>query len=213
LDRSTPLNIISRPAAAAPRQPNMDIRPWKKVSSQPIGNFRIFSLRSDRVISPRTQHEHEVYVLDCPNWVNVIALTPDQRLVMIEQYRHGSTTVELEIPGGMVDAGDASPAATGARELREETGYEGEGAQIIGQVFPNPAIMSNTCFTVMLENCRCLHPVQFDHGEDLVTRLVPVAEVPQLVAAGKIRHSLVVAALYFFDLWQRGEGASRASSG
>ena len=63
--------------------------------------------------------------------------------------------------------------------------------------------MSNTCFTIMLENCHCLHPVQFDHGEDLATRLVPVADLPQLVAAGKIQHSLVVVALYFFDLWQR----------
>ena len=63
--------------------------------------------------------------------------------------------------------------------------------------------MSNTCYTVMVENCRCLHPVKFDHGEDLATRLVPIGEVPKLVANGKIRHSLVVVALYYFDLWQR----------
>ena len=63
--------------------------------------------------------------------------------------------------------------------------------------------MSNTCYTVMVENCRDLHPDQFDHGEDLVTRLVPIADLPGLVAAGKIQHSLVVVALYYFDLWQR----------
>ncbi len=181
----------------------MDIKPWQKLGSQPAGNFRIFSIRSDRVISPRTQQEQEVYVIDCANWVNVIAVTPDQHLVMIEQYRHGSTTVELEIPGGMMDAQDTSSVAAGVRELREETGYEGEHPRLIGRVFPNPAIMSNVCSTIMLENCRCLHPVQFDHGEDLVTRLVPVADLPQLVATGKIQHSLVVVALYFFDLWQR----------
>ena len=182
----------------------MDIKPWKKVGSQPAGNFRIFTIRSDRVISPRTQLAQDVYVIDSTNWVNVIAVTPDQHLVMIEQYRHGSTTVELEIPGGMIDAKDASPEAAAMRELREETGYEGQNPRLIGRIFPNPAIMSNTCFTIMLENCHCLHPVQFDHGEDLATRLVPVADLPQLVAAGKIQHSLVVVALYFFDLWQRG---------
>ena len=182
----------------------MDIKPWKKVGSRPVGNFRIFTIRSDRVISPRTQHEQDVYVLDCVNWVNVIAVTPDRHLVMIEQYRHGSMTVELEIPGGMIDPQDTSPVAAGLRELREETGYEGENPRLIGKVFPNPAIMSNTCLTVLVENCRCLHPVQFDHGEDLATRLVPIVQVPRLVAAGKIQHSLVVVALYYFELWQRG---------
>ena len=187
----------------------MDIKPWQRVSSEPVGDFRIFTIRSDRVISPRTRQTHDVYVIDCVNWVNVIAVTPDRHLVMIEQYRHGSTTIELEIPGGMIDAKDASPTAAGLRELREETGYEGENPRPIGQIFPNPAIMSNTCFTVMVENCRCLHPVQFDHGEDLVTRLVPIAHLPQLVASGKIQHSLVVVALYYFDLWQR-RGAGTA---
>jgi 8-oxo-dGTP pyrophosphatase MutT (NUDIX family) len=114
-------------------------------------------------------------------------------------------TVELEIPGGMIDAKDASPTTAGLRELREETGYAGENPRLIGEIFPNPAIMSNTCYTVMVENCRCLHPVEFDHGEDLATRLVPIADLPQLVASGKIKHSLVVVALYYFELLQRGQ--------
>src|SRR5260370_39535455 len=143
------------------------IQPWQKLSSHKVGDFRIFTSRSDRKIAPRTKQEHEFFVIESVNWVNVIPVTPEQQLVMIEQYRHGSNTVELEIPGGMMDARDASPEATALRELREETGYEGEKPQVIGQIFPNPAIMSNVCFTVMLENCRCVHPVEFDHGEDL----------------------------------------------
>ncbi len=180
------------------------IKPWERVSSEPVGDYRIFTIRSDRKISPRTRQKHDFYVIDSVNWVNVIALTPERQMVMIEQYRHGSNTVELEIPGGMMDAGDATPEATGTRELREETGYEGVNARRIGEVFPNPAIMSNVCYTVMIEECRCVHPVEFDHTEDLVTRLVPVGEVAGLVASGKIRHSLVVAALYHFDLLQKG---------
>lgn len=179
------------------------IRPWKQTDTKPLGDFRIFTVRSDRKVSPRTQAEHDFFVIDCANWVNVVAVTPEQELVMVEQYRHGSNTVELEIPGGMIDQQDASPVAAGARELREETGFAGENARLLGQILPNPAIMSNTCYTVLVENCRCLHPVEFDHGEDLVTQLVPVAEIPRLVAAGKIGHSLVVVALYHFDLWQR----------
>ena len=99
-----------------------------------------------------------------------------------------------------MDKTDVSPEVAAQRELREETGYEGEAASVIGQVFPNPAIMSNTCFTVVIENCRCIHPVEFDHGEDLMTRLVSIPEIPLLVATGKIRHSVVIAALYHLEL-------------
>src|SRR5678810_533154 len=105
------------------------IQPWEKVSSKPLGDFRIFTLRSDRKISPRTQQEHDFFVIDAVNWVNVIALTSDQQLVMVEQYRHGSETVELEIPGGMMDSTDTTPETTAQRELREETGYDGTTPQ------------------------------------------------------------------------------------
>jgi 8-oxo-dGTP pyrophosphatase MutT (NUDIX family) len=103
-----------------------------------------------------------------------------------------------------MDAGETDPVATAVRELREETGYEGENARLLGRIHANPAILTNTCFTVLVENCRLKHDVQFDYSEDLVTHLVPVAEIPKLVADEKIGHSLVVVALYHFDLWQRG---------
>jgi len=180
------------------------IKPWAKIGSRPLGDFRIFTIRADRKVSPRNAHEQEFFVIDSVDWVNVIAVTRDQQLVMVEQYRHGSNTVELEIPGGMMDSTDSSPEVTGQRELREETGYEGEHPQIIGRILPNPAIMSNVCSTVMVEKCRCVHPVMFDQSEDLLTRLVPIAEIPRLVATGKIQHSLVVVALYHFELWRRG---------
>ena len=180
------------------------IEPWEKLSSEPVADYRIFTVRSDRKVSPRTRETHDFVVIDCVNWVNVIAVTSERQLVMVEQYRHGSNTVELEIPGGMMDSADQSPEQTGTRELREETGYEGEGARLIGRILPNPAIMSNTCFTILVENCRCLHPVAFDHGEDLQTRLVPIDEIPKLIVTGTIQHSLVAVALYHFDLWQRG---------
>ena len=180
------------------------IKPWNKVGSRPLGDFKIFTVRADRKVSPRTQAEHDFFVIDCANWVNIIAITPEQQIVMVEQYRHGSNTVELEIPGGMIDKKDASPVVAGTRELREETGYEGRNARILGEIFPNPAIMNNTCYTVLVEDCTLVHPVEFDSGEDLITRLVPVADLPRLVAEKKIGHSLVTVALYHFDLWQRG---------
>jgi len=179
------------------------ITPWKTIRSTPVGDYRIFKIRSDLKTSPRTGEEHDFFILDSVHWVNIIAVTPDQRIVMVEQYRHGSNTVELEIPGGMMDRHETDPVAAAVRELREETGYAGENARLLGGIWSNPAILNNRTYTVLMENCRLQHAVEFDHGEDLETRLVPVTEIPKLVAEEKIGHPLVVVALYYFDLWQK----------
>jgi 8-oxo-dGTP pyrophosphatase MutT (NUDIX family) len=180
------------------------IEPWKTKRSRLVGDYRVFRLRADQVQAPRTGTEHEFFVLDCPGWVNVLALTPDSRAVLVEQYRHGTGTVELEVPGGVMDPSEVSPVEAAIRELREETGYEGVGARVIGQVFANPAILSNTVYTVLVEECRPKHALQWDASEELATRLVPVSELPDLVARGDIRHSLVVAALFHLELFRRG---------
>jgi 8-oxo-dGTP pyrophosphatase MutT (NUDIX family) len=179
------------------------IKPWKTISSKTLGDFRMFKVRSEAKQSPRTGETHEFYVIDSSNWVNIVAVTPNDELVMIDQYRHASDTVELETPGGIIDPEDASPLTAGIRELREETGYEGSPAKIIGEFFPNPALLTNTCYTILVENCRYAGPVKFDQTEDLLTRLVPVRDIPALVQSGKIRHALILNALYYFDLWRR----------
>ena len=176
------------------------IQPWPSLATEQVLDCRVFGVRRVWRRSPRTGAAHDFYVLDAVDWVNVIAVTPQGDLVMVEQFRHGTESVDLEIPGGVMDPEDASPVATGVRELREETGYVGERARIVGQVRPNPAIMSNTCYTVLVEDCVARESIAFDHGEDLLTRLVPLTEVRRLVADGTIRHSLVVAALYQYEL-------------
>lgn len=181
------------------------IQAWPKKASQSSGDYPIFSIRTDRKTSPRTGLDHDFYVIECADWVNVIALTEQEELVMVRQFRHGSETVELEIPGGVMDSTDTSPIATGIRELREETGYEGQNARLIGDVYPNPAIMNNVCRTVLIENCSLCHELEQDEGEDLRTEVLPLASVPQAVAAGRISHALVVVALYYFDLYRAGQ--------
>jgi len=174
------------------------IEPWPTSDSKDLGDYRVFRLWEHRRKSPRTGAEHDFLVLDCRNWVNVLALTPDNELIMVEQFRHGTETVELEIPGGVIDTAAEPPLEAGLRELREETGYEGENGRIIGEVFSNPAIMNNRTYTVLVTNCREKHATEFDHGEDIRTRLVPVEEAVDMVGKGLIRHSLVVAALFHY---------------
>ena len=177
-----------------------EIRKWEKHASRVVSDHRIFKIREDRTTNPRTGSEHEMVVLECPDWVNIIALTPEREVVFVEQYRQGSETVELEIPGGMMDPGETDPVATALRELREETGYTGENARLIGAYFANPAIMNNRVHTILVENCQRTHEVEWDAGEDLITRLIPEADLPRLIREGRIRHSIVVAALQYFAL-------------
>ena len=178
------------------------IRKWEKRGSRPLSDHRIFQLREDTVVNPRTGNEHKMVVLECPDWVNIIALTPERKVVMVEQYRQGSETVELEIPGGMMDPHETDPVVTALRELQEETGYTGDNssARQIGECLANPAIMNNRVHTILVGNCHRTHEMQMDAGEDLLTRLVPVEDLPRLVKENKIRHSVILAALHYFAM-------------
>ena len=176
------------------------VQKWEKRDSRLISDHRIFKIREDNTVNPRTGTEHKMVVLECPDWVNIIALTPEHDVVLVEQYRQGSETVELEIPGGMMDPDETDPVATAVRELAEETGYTGQNARKIGECFANPAIMNNRVHTILVENCRLTDEVQFDVGEDIATVLVKVEDLPKMVKEGKVRHSIILAAIQFFAL-------------
>ena len=164
---------------------------------------RIFKVRRDTAINPRTDQPHDMYVLEQADWVNVIPLTADDQVVMIEQWRHGTRTVELETPGGLMDAGETVEVA-GNRELLEETGYAPEKIIHLGTVFPNPAIQSNRQHYVLAAGCRKVAELKLDHAEDIVVRLVPLRDIPNLIRTGKIQHGIVIGGFYWLDLHRRG---------
>lgn len=174
---------------------------WEHDEGEDIARTPIFTLRRRRARSPRHPERPGSFVyLDSLDWVNVIAITPARRVVLIEQYRHGIGAVTLEIPGGMVEAVE-DPVQAGARELEEETGYRGSGARLIGAVTPNPAILNNRCHTVLVtEAGPSGRPAPEEH-EEIGVRLVPLDEIRDLVREGLIHHALVVAA--FQHLWLR----------
>jgi 8-oxo-dGTP pyrophosphatase MutT (NUDIX family) len=170
-------------------------KPWNIVSSERRDSLRIFGLRVDRAVSPRTGKAHDFYVLESGSWVNVIPVTPEQEVVLIRQYRHGTREVTLEIPGGIVEPGD-SPQEAARRELREETGYEAGEMIGLGFVHPNPAFLDNRCYTFLAPGVLRAGPQTQDEKEDIHVLLEPLAEIPRLIREGVITHSLVVAAFY-----------------
>jgi len=132
-----------------------------------------------------------------PDWVNVIALTPDHQLVLVRQFRFGVDDFSVEIPGGVMDRGE-EPVAAGLRELREETGYVGQNARIIGRVHSNPAILSNACHFVFVEQVVRSEQLQWDTDEEIEVVTAPVDEVFAMAHSGRITHSLVLDALFYF---------------
>jgi len=176
-----------------------EVKPWEKRGSREVADCRVFTVRADRSVHPVSGHEREYFVIESCDWVNVIALTADQQVVLIEQFRHGIGEPALEIPGGMVDAGE-DPLAAGLRELREETGYGGGEGRIIGVVHPNPALLDNRAFSVLVEGVELVGEPNLDEGEDIAVDLVPLSDVPAMITAGRISHALVVAAFHHLGL-------------
>ena len=127
------------------------VRKWDKVSSEFLIENKIFKLREDKVISPKKESEHPVWVIDTPNWVNIIPITKNNEVILVNQHRFGTEKLTLEIPGGMVDEGE-EPMAAAIRELSEETGYTSSEIIEIGMVEPNPAIMSNYTYSYLALN-------------------------------------------------------------
>jgi len=179
------------------------VEPWQSLTTLSVYDCRLFSVVHRRSLSPRTRSVHDIFVLDAPDWVNIIPLTPDGQVVMIRQYRHGVEDITLEVPGGMLDPTDTDPAVAARREMLEETGYDSEIIESLGSTHPNPAIQANRCHTFVARNVVCRSAPTHMGFEHTAPVLVPRAEIPALIRSGVISHALVIVAFHRLLLAER----------
>ena len=177
-----------------PDFPRSSLKRWRRLRIEPLADYRVFGVYRVELEDSDGRPRGDAFTVRCGDWCNVVAVTPEDRLVMVWQYRFGSDALSLEIPGGVIDPGE-SPQDAARRELREETGYDARQWEPLSVVEANPAIQNNRCFTFLATGARRVQGTQFDHQEELETTTVPVAKLPELLDGGHVAHSLVHSAL------------------
>ena len=168
------------------------MREWRPESRERLFRHRILSLWRHLLASG--DDRREALIVEAPDWVNVVPLTDDGRVLLVRQWRYGIAAPTLEIPGGMVEESD--PQAAAARELEEETGHRARRWRKLGVLHPNPAFLDNRLITYLATDLVRIGEPLGDGHEEIELETAALSDIPGLITGGRITHSLVVAAFY-----------------
>lgn len=172
------------------------LKKWQTLSTKKLADYFVVSVFAKERRSPITGKNHTFYTFEAPNWANIVAVTPDDKVIMVRQYRHGIDDFTLEFPAGIAEDGETS-LDTIRRELLEETGYITESIELIGSVDTNPAFLNNKCYSYLARIVQKVDAQKLDETESIEAIEVPLSDIPGMIAEGKITHSLSIAAYYF----------------
>jgi ADP-ribose pyrophosphatase len=176
---------------------NLNIMEWKLLSSEYLHKEPWLTVRRDKCALPDGRIVDPYYVLEYPDWANAMAVTEDNKVILIRQYRHAIGKVLVEIPGGVIDATDTTPEEAMKRELLEETGYAFSEIHNMGVVSANPSTNTNLVHMFLAVGGKKVQEQQLDHNEEIEVLLVDIAEVEQMLKDHKFLQSLHVSCLFY----------------
>lgn len=176
---------------------NKELKPFPFKDEKNVFQCKVFSVHEKIAVANDPAHELKVYTLSCSNWVNVVPITPEGHVVLVEQHRFGSDTFTIEVPGGAVDRTEKDTTLSAVRELEEETGLTSKRILSLPSFYPNPAIQSNRiCYFIAFDVQPLEKPVaHFDPFEEIKLHVVPFQEALGWVQTGQISHALSALAL------------------
>lgn len=174
------------------------IAKWKTIQEEKAAELIIFNAFYKTKLHPKTGKQAKFTVIDSPDWVNIIPVTTEGKIVLVQQYRHGTDEITLELPGGLIESGEL-PEVAAKRECIEETGFASELIPIkIGSQKPNPAFLTNTCLTFLWENCRLKYEQNLDTNEDIAVLEYTIEQIRELIKIGRIDHGVILTAFFFY---------------
>ena len=168
---------------------------WKLLESKYVYRDRWLRARADKCELPDGRIMEPYYVIEVPDWTNMVIITKEQRIVLVRQYRHALGTTTLELPGGILEQGE-SPKESAIREMHEETGYVSDEVEFLMKISPNPALNNNTAYFFLAINAEKLTDTKFDPFEDIVIETFSKDELKQLLEEGKLQHGVQQGAIY-----------------
>lgn len=169
---------------------------WKVLSSKILFSSGLFTMKSDECELPDGRIMPKYYVMDFPDWVNILPITKEGNVVLVKQYRHASKREHIEVPGGSMDPKINESTLEGARrEMLEETGYDSKNIVHVGSHYPNPALQSNQMHTFIAFESEEVQKQNLDEFEELEIYICTLERLKQHLNEGDIDHSIMVASI------------------
>jgi 8-oxo-dGTP pyrophosphatase MutT (NUDIX family) len=176
---------------------NNDRLKWKTLDSTYLFKENWFTVRKDKCQRADGKIIDPYYVFEFPEWVTALAVTADNKVLMVRQYRHGLGEVGLELPGGCVDDTDENYEDAIRRELLEETGYAFESAHYLGKISANPSTNSNLMHMFVATGGQKIRDQDLDDNEEIDVLTLSFEELNTLIEEKRIAQAMHISTIVY----------------
>ena len=178
-------------------QKNTDNLKWKVLDSNYLYKEDWFTVRRDKCQRQDGKIIDPYYVFEFPEWVTALAVTVDNKVLMVRQYRHALGEVGLELPGGCVDPADENYEDAIRRELLEETGYAFESAHYLGKISANPSTNSNLMHMFVATGGQKIKEQELDENEEIDVLTLSFEDLETLVEEKRISQAMHLSTILY----------------